>query len=59
MQNCIEDDMVVGEIGKIYRNLIETLRKNMKLKGKVKILLKMVIFKDFPPIFCLTCNDSP
>ena len=45
----------LGEIGKIYRDLVENLRKKYEIK--VKILLKIANFEDFPPIFCLTTAD--
>ena len=40
----------LGEIGKIYRDLVQ------KYEIRVKILLKMAIFKDSPPIFCLNAE---
>ena len=45
MQNCFEDDMVMGEIGKIYRDSVENLRENniYTNKGTVSVCVCLCV----------------
>ena len=56
MQNCMEDDRVRRNWQNIKRF---SSKFEIKHEFKVKILLRMAYFEDFPPIFCQQVDFLP